>query len=96
MNTEIIKKIDFNIENLKKKVAQTSNYIKRAEKTYKNSLAKLEKQKLAIEKSKEHIALVKIKSANRMALLQNLIEKRRHLLKEGIVWNKDIVEVKEK
>lgn len=73
------------IEILKNKVAQTSRFIKHAEKEYKNSIAKLEKQKVAIEKAKEHIALVKIKAANRMAQLQGLIDLKTKQLNNNVL-----------
>lgn len=73
------------IEILKNKVAQTSNYIKYAERDYKKSLAKLEKQKLAIEETKKRITAVKVKAANRMAQLQWLISVRTKQLKNNVL-----------
>ena len=62
------------IKVLEVKVEKSRAYIAQAEKQYKNALAKLEKQKQAVETARIDIDRVKINVAQRLAQLQSYKE----------------------
>lgn len=75
--TEILEQ---NIRELGIKLENSRAYIAQAEKQYKNALAKLEKQKQAVETARLDIDRVKIRVAHRFVQLQKYKEalKRKH------------------
>ena len=66
--------IEQDIKILEEKVAQSRKRIEQAEKQYKNALKNLEKQKQAVQTARLDIDRVKIRIANRVALLQSMKE----------------------
>jgi len=62
------------IKNLTIKVSNARQRIAQAHEDYKNCVAKLERQKAAVEYTRKQIDIVRIKIANRLAALQTLQE----------------------
>ena len=74
--------VDNDILILEAKINKASERIAQAEKQYKRSVQKLEKQKKAVEIAHGDISRVKINIANQLAMLQKLKE----FIKRGIVF----------
>ena len=67
-------KTEQDIKILEGKISNARNRIAQAEKQYIRSLAKLERQKKAVEETRQNIERVKINITNQLCMLQQLRE----------------------
>ena len=65
-------KTEQDIKILEGKISNARNRIAQAEKQYVRSLAKLERQKKAVEETRQNIERVKINITNQLCMLQKL------------------------